>query len=528
MSKIRPQGLSPSVASATYAAVVVPTGLVSNDPAAAAANTAAINAALTEAAAAQVAGSDFGGLVVIPAGKFSFAGEISVPTFVDLRGSGKFTTMLTATDAAACVRFGTMGGGVSASNLGGMSGHFRLWGADVATTLMKVGLTVARQFESIDIARAVGDGMVIDQAQNCAFLLVDSGNNGGSGVALDYGAGGNAFYKCEFNLNGYANGRTRYSAAVTGPGYPTVSHNLFSHCLFEGTKASTVAAFAHEAGTRTVFQSVIMSLLSGANGHADLYGTDIPVLLVRKAHADGAAVSNRVYLTGGTHLIGSKPSASTAYLGTGIQVENTPGEPAVANVYVEGGTHISLCNVALKTKVDSRIDVSGRLSIASVTTRYGTTDGGSHTEATVVHNRTGALVATADDPALPVFKGSAATGQTGNLAELYGTSSAVTPVFSVSNAGTMQLTGNVQPIYVRTTSRGTVAIPSVSFTNDPDTGMWSPTSNQVALSAGGVEVFKATATKPALTYSRTGESAAEAQLRAALVALSLVTDNTTA
>lgn len=35
-------------------------------------------------------------------------------------------------------------------------------------------------------------------------------------------------------------------------------------------------------------------------------------------------------------------------------------------------------------------------------------------------------------------------------------------------------------------------------------------------------------TKPSLTYSRTGETAAEAQIRAALAALGLVTDNTTA
>lgn len=34
--------------------------------------------------------------------------------------------------------------------------------------------------------------------------------------------------------------------------------------------------------------------------------------------------------------------------------------------------------------------------------------------------------------------------------------------------------------------------------------------------------------RPTLTYSRTGESAAEAQLRAALVALGLVVDNTVA
>lgn len=333
-----------------------------------------------------------GGTVYLPVGTYAISGELSVPTKVDLLGAGKHAAVLSATDAAATLRFGTMGGGSATVNYGGMSGGFKFHGNDIATTLVKVGLVVGRQFQSIELTHADENGLLLEQTQNSAFTLVDVSYCGESGVVLDWGAGGNAFYKCEFYGSGHSNGRHKASGTASGGGYAVVTHTLYSHCLFEGTQASTVACFDHGAGTRTVFDSCHMTLFSGANGHADLYGTEIPVFRMAKDSEGAAHFSNRAIFVGGSTIFGSKPAASTDYVGTGVDISNSPGQGSgtMSNAYFAPGTVISQCATAFKLGDSTTVQAEG-VAVDSNTARFANqTDGTAAEKDLFVHGFFGA------------------------------------------------------------------------------------------------------------------------------------------
>jgi hypothetical protein len=477
---------------ATYGPVeILVTGLVSNNGSGtvAAANTAAINAALTAASSnlgsglGGVSGSGYGGIVVIPSGKYYWDGVISVPNSVDLIGASRVSTSLLAYSSTSSIQVGPLGGGPGTSSYGGVTGRFRLEGRSLATTLLHVGLAVSRHFEDISINNAAGDGLYLEQTQNCSFNLVDSQNNTGSGVVLDYGAGGNAFYKCEFSTNGYANGRTAASGTVTGPGYAIPTHNLFSHCIFEGAQASTVAGFLAAANGSLFFQSSIISLNPG---YADLVGaTNIPGLRVQKA--SGASTVEQVYVGEGCRIDGSKPAASSAYVGYGIEVDTAPAD-SVANVYIAAGVQISKCDTAIKTNSTARVDVEGRLYIVNCTNRFGTTDAGSQTEGTIVRTRTGAGDLTADDPAAPAITLRANASQTANVLELRNT--AGTLVYNISQSGSHTAAATASANRMQVTNRGTSGTCAWSFggvSSDNSTGIFSLGASDMSLAAGAAE-----------------------------------------
>jgi hypothetical protein len=72
----------------------------------------------------------------------------------------------------------------------------------VANNPLFLGLVVARTFESIESILAAGDAIRIEQGQNCTLLDVDGMRAGGSGIVLDYGAGGWLVLNGEFFGNG--------------------------------------------------------------------------------------------------------------------------------------------------------------------------------------------------------------------------------------------------------------------------------------------------------------------------------------
>jgi hypothetical protein len=494
-------------------------------------DTAAIQAA---AAAAAAASSGHGAVVYVPPGAWGLAGRVEVPPLVDFVGAGKFATRFVALGPDAQIRFGEGGGGATTESWGGMSGNFRFWGNDIATNPILVGLSVARQFANIDINRAAGDGLRLEQTQNCAFILVDVANSGGSNVVLDYGAGGNAFYKCEFFKGGHANGRSTYSGPVTGAAYEVVGHNLFSHCLFEGTQASTVACFDHGAGNRLTFDNCLLSLFSGATGHADLYGTNIPVFKMHKEHADAAALSNRVRFVS-SQLYGSAPAAGTAYKGIGIDVANSSGSTEGHNIYLSPGTSIALCDIGIRAGDDSTIEAD-HFILTGVTTRFAAQPGGTITEGVAVKHRGGHQDITGKDPDSVVLKTTGVAGQTANLVEHR---SSAGLLVNLTNGGAWLVAGTLQGNIVQTVSRGTVGAPAHTFSNDLDTGMYSPGVNLLALVTNGADririgasgelgFFGATpASKPTVTGSR-GGNAALASLLTALAGLGLIVDNSSA
>lgn len=440
-------------------------------------NTAAINAALVDAAKNK-ASSDYGGIVMVPPGRYSINGLIDVPSYVDLLGSGQFATQFLATSSAACIRFGAQGGVSGTPNLGGRSGHFRIWGADLATNPLIVGNTSSRTFQSIRIDHAAGDGLLVDQAQGCLFLLVDVVNSAGSGVKLDYGAGDNLFERCEIRTNGYANLRSAYSGVPSGQGYTINGKNVFVKCMFEGTQTTSVASVAHEAGNDLMFYGCHLTLLN----HADLFGTNIPVFQMSKASGDAGAISNRTFFIGSS-INGSKPAASSAYVGVGIDVSNSPGNPNGLNVYLGSGTLIANCDTAIRAGDSSQIEADNYV-VTSCTNRFAPQSGGSATEGSAVKHRGGHTSLTGVDPTLPTLTTTAASAQSGNLVEHYGTTGLVA---SLSNAGTWTAIASIIASFVKLTSRGLVGTPAYTFSNDPDTGMWSPDVNKLSFSTNGTE-----------------------------------------
>lgn len=131
----------------------------------------------------------------------------------------------------------------------------------------------------------------------------------------------------------------------------------------------------------------------------------------------------------------------------------------------------------------------------------------------------GSATVTGNDAALPALRIRATPGHSGTIAEI--TTSGGTVLWSISSAGTMVASGAI-----RSGTRGTLGGPAYTFSVDTDTGLYSPNVDQTALVAGGVEVFKATSTKPTVSGSK-GGNAALASLLTALASLELITDSTT-
>lgn len=458
-----------------------------------------------------------GATVLVPPGEMGLEDEVSVPNKVNLWGAGKRATEFSLS-GSGCIKFGDGGGVATTENYGGISGNFRINGNSSAAIGMFVGLCVARTFQSIDIGYCV-DGLVIEQGQNMAFIEVDSSHNTGSGIVQDYGAGGNAFYKCESNLNR----RNYYQRATgintSGKGYSVVNHTLFSHCLFEGTRSTSEACVDIAAGTRTVFHSCHMTLFSGATGHADLYGTNIPVLRIAQDNADSLAGTYGVYLTGNTNVIGSKPAASSAYKGIGIDISCAPGVAGWGSVFIDRTVNIQYCDYAIKALDTSIIENQGATFLLN-TNRFGNNGGGSAAEATISRMRTPNTTTQATDSTADIAEWKNSAGST---------------ILNLTAAGTLIGAGAFAPDLIKTASRGAVGTPAHTFSNDLDTGMYSPGVNDVALVAGGAEKVRANGTglgfngatpvaKPTVSGSR-GSNAALASLLTALANLGLITDS---
>jgi hypothetical protein len=66
--------------------------------------------------------------------------------------------------------------------------------------------------------------------------------------------------------------------------------------------------------------------------------------------------------------------------------------------------------------------------------------------------------------------------------------------FIVDGYGDFGVYGNIYSLQTFRAPMGTCELPSYSFSNDPDTGIWSPSSNQIAISTAGYESLRITDT----------------------------------
>ena len=152
-------------------------------------------AALSAAVAVLTAG---GGTVRVPAGVFNYSAEVQIPPYVNIVGEGKGATILRSTTSGARLYF-TDG---ATDGRGGMSGGFTLNGNRVAENLLRVDLGVERSFRDVLVTKSSGDGILLYGTQNATFYAVDSQDNVGCNLVLDYGAGNNRWFGGEFNRCG--------------------------------------------------------------------------------------------------------------------------------------------------------------------------------------------------------------------------------------------------------------------------------------------------------------------------------------
>jgi hypothetical protein len=218
-------------------------------------DTAAIQAAIDACAA------DDGGEVRFPAGFFNISAPIIVPEGVSLWGvGGAWAKVQGAARPLTLFKCMTATAKVIVRGGGGTFGNFTIDGRNVADgpLLHRDDVSAKRLFMSMFLTRSKLEAWRIDFAQNDVHIDMHMYWNYGAGLVLDKGAGGLAFYGCEFG------GCTTWhliidETAGTGP-YSAPSHNTFDHCLFElanniaGAPNTLQGCIWIKTGKRTVFR----------------------------------------------------------------------------------------------------------------------------------------------------------------------------------------------------------------------------------------------------------------------------------
>lgn len=244
-------------------------------------DTAAILAALTAATPTTTntyrSTSGDGGAVYLPPGIYAFSSSIAVPEFVNLVGAGDGLTVLLATHADAQITFGSR----TTANRGGQSGGFIIDGADVATNPLFLGKAVQRVFQDITVHQALGDGIVIEGAQNNLFNGVNVENSGASNWVWDYGAGNNIVVGSEVNQAVDSGIEFRQSGTSPTGAFSVPTRNRYIGCMIERfeTAASYTAQIVHTAGRDNTFDSCDISM-------TELGTTEKPAVLITKPGAE--------------------------------------------------------------------------------------------------------------------------------------------------------------------------------------------------------------------------------------------------
>jgi len=235
---------------------------------------------------------------------FAFSGKINISQAVNLVGDGNSNiagegTEFKCLNAAAQIAFGVTGSG----QRGGISGNFKINGNSVATQPFFIGLSVHRMFESIDINDAVGACWVIEEAQNCVFISINT-FKGSESLVLDKGCGNNAFFR--LNLSD----PTNYCITIketTGTGPFTIpTKNMFYSGLAE--RSVNGEGLDYQSGIDNIFDNFEFSCLTPSSAAS----------LIKVATAGQRLRMHNPYFTGNqTHTSCFEVAASGSVLLTG-------------------------------------------------------------------------------------------------------------------------------------------------------------------------------------------------------------------
>lgn len=152
-------------------------------------STTAFNAAIAACVAAG------GGTVILPQAGIDINDAITIPSGVALQGfnasvSGSTSSQIRTSGSTARIAF---------AGYGGSSGNFSIdgqGGGDV-NGLLYIGIIDGRHFFPITIYKSPGDGVFLDECQNCSFETLGVYEAARDGIVLDKGAGGNIFVRTE-------------------------------------------------------------------------------------------------------------------------------------------------------------------------------------------------------------------------------------------------------------------------------------------------------------------------------------------
>jgi hypothetical protein len=201
-------------------------------------------------AAVDAASTTGRGVVLAPTGTYKITAAINFPANkpIDLIGSGRWQTKFTCANAAAGLRFGALGSTGGSST--GRTGGFWIDGASAALVAMNISNSSNRAFYDIQISNALA-GLLVEGAQNAVFEGVWV-HNCGTGLTLDYGAGGNLFTGIQLRdntTNLLLQNSSDASSSYPYNGRPT--DNKFVGGIIEG--ASVTNHVDHSAGVDNYF-----------------------------------------------------------------------------------------------------------------------------------------------------------------------------------------------------------------------------------------------------------------------------------
>jgi hypothetical protein len=216
-----------------------------------------------------------GGTVVFT-GTLGISDLVDIPGYVNLVGIGGGVdgvgdygvSSIKALHADAQIRFGNTG-----IVRGGISGNFTIDGDEVAggTTggLLHIEHAVHRQFQCIEVGDSVGDGIVVDRAQNCTFTQVKAVRCEGDTFVVDRGAGNNTFLGCGARRAGGALLRFGINDGGAGTGGASTFSNWFYKGIFETAFATDMeGAVVHEDGRGNGLHGVNLVCGDTINGTA--------------------------------------------------------------------------------------------------------------------------------------------------------------------------------------------------------------------------------------------------------------------
>lgn len=253
-----------------------------------------------------------GGVVSLSAGVWALSDELIVPESVSLWGAGGGWAKLAGTARPlTIIKCTTAAARVAVEGGSGTIGNFTIDGFNIATGPLLYRRTVAakRLFMTIFLTQSTGEAWRIEEAQNDVHIDIHMNEIGGAGLTLDKGAGGLAFYGCEFARCGTWH-LVIDETFGTGP-YSAPSDNTFDHCLFELPKTGVTpiqGCLSIRTGQHNTFRSCSCNPVANVSvGVVQITGTGLgadPTVAF-----DTFWIANSV--TGGTGIV---QSAGDVYL----------------------------------------------------------------------------------------------------------------------------------------------------------------------------------------------------------------------